>query len=85
MPYRQAYFEVAKRIKEGTFESNLKARDSIKMKAVIGSPNPDLITEEIKIKRNKLKEDKAKLTSFSLKIRNGLNLMKVIEDDLLQE
>ncbi|BBG24058.1 argininosuccinate lyase [Sulfuracidifex tepidarius] len=85
VPYRKAYFDVASRIKQGSYQSNLKPQDSIRMKAVIGSPNPDLITEEIKTKRKFLSQDREKLTSFSLKVRNGMNLMKVIEDDLLQE
>ncbi len=85
VPYRKAYFEIASSIKQGVYQSNLKPQDSIKMKAVIGSPNPDLITEEIRIKRSFLSQDQDKLTSFSLRVRNGMNLMKVIEDDLLQE
>ncbi len=85
IPYRKAYFDVVSKIREGSFQSSLKAQDSLYMKAVIGSPNPDLITDEIKIKREFLEKDRSQLTSFSLRVRNGMNLMKVIEDDLLQE
>ncbi|TRM75563.1 argininosuccinate lyase [Sulfolobus sp. B1] len=83
-PYRYAYFEIAKRVKEGSYKPTLNIRDSIKMKAVIGSPNFDLITNLIKIREDKLHEDVKKLESYNMNINSKLGELRVLEDEIEQ-
>ncbi|BFH74532.1 argininosuccinate lyase [Sulfurisphaera javensis] len=83
IPYRKAYMEVANKIRAGTFISEISPKISIYKKAVIGSPNPELLAEEIKNKENRLIEDENKLKSYEEKILGKLNELKVIEDDIL--
>ena len=85
LPYRTAYFEIAKKIREGSYKTTLKVEDSIKMKAVIGSPNFDLMSELIKIKENELSEDIKKLEEYKLGIFSKMGELKVIESGIEQE
>ncbi|TRM75184.1 argininosuccinate lyase, partial [Sulfolobus sp. B5] len=56
----------------------------IKMKAVIGSPNFDLITNLIKIREDKLHEDVKKLESYNMNINSKLGELRVLEDEIEQ-
>jgi len=85
IPFRKAYMEVAEKIRAGTFISEISPKTSILKKAVIGSPNPELITQEIKIKEERLQEDEKKLKSYEEKIIEKINELKVMEDELLQK
>ncbi|MEM3221124.1 MAG: argininosuccinate lyase, partial [Saccharolobus sp.] len=85
LPYRTAYFEIAKKVREGSYKTTLKVEDSIKMKAVIGSPNFDLMSELIKIKENELSEDIKKLEEYKLGIFSKMGELKVIESGIEQE
>ncbi|MBB5252324.1 argininosuccinate lyase [Sulfurisphaera ohwakuensis] len=83
IPYRKAYMEVANKIRAGTFISEISPKTSIYKKAVMGSPNPELIKEEIKIKENRIVEEENKLKKYEEKIIGKMNELKVIEDDLI--
>ncbi|MEM0263831.1 MAG: argininosuccinate lyase, partial [Saccharolobus sp.] len=69
----------------GSYKTTLKVEDSIKMKAVIGSPNFDLMSELIKIKENELSEDIKKLEEYKLGIFSKMGELKVIESGIEQE
>lgn len=82
IPYRSAYFEIAKRIREGQYETTLKVEDSIKMKAVIGSPNFDLMRNLIKIREEKLRNDIRKIEEYRLEIISKMGELEVIENGI---
>ncbi|WP_338600434.1 argininosuccinate lyase [Sulfolobus tengchongensis] len=84
IPYRSAYFEIAKKVREGSYKSTLKIEESINMKAVIGSPNFDLITNLIKIKEIKLEEDIKKIEEYKLRILSKIGELQVIEDGIME-
>ena len=83
VPFRKAYMEVADKIRAGTFISEISPKTSIQKKAVIGSPNPELIAEELKIKETRLQEDENRLKSYEEKIIGKMNELEVMEDDIL--
>jgi len=82
IPYRSAYFEIAKRIREGQYETTLKVEDSIKMKAVIGSPNFDLMGNLIKIREEKLRNDIRRIEEYRLEIISKMGELEVIENGI---
>lgn len=82
VPYRSAYFEIAKKVREGSYKSTLKIEDSINMKAVIGSPNFDLITNLIKSRETKLEEDEKEIEAYKLKIISKVGELQVIENGI---
>ncbi|AKA73976.1 argininosuccinate lyase [Saccharolobus solfataricus] len=82
VPYRSTYFEIAKKVREGSYKSTLKIEDSINMKAVIGSPNFDLMANLIKIRETKLKEDEKEIEEYKLKIISKLGELQVIENEI---
>ncbi|QGA67469.1 argininosuccinate lyase [Sulfolobus sp. E11-6] len=82
IPYRSAYFEIAKKVRDGSYKSTLKIEDSINMKAVIGSPNFDLITSLIKSRETKLEENEKEIEMYKLKIISKVGELKVIENEI---
>lgn len=83
IPYRKAYMEVADKIRAGTFISEISPKSSIFKKAVLGSPNPELISIEISTKEDKLREDENKLKGYEEKIIGKMNELEVVEDDIM--
>lgn len=52
------------------------------MKAVIGSPNFDLITNLIKSRETKLEEDEKEIEAYKLKIISKVGELQVIENGI---
>ncbi|BCU71405.1 argininosuccinate lyase [Stygiolobus caldivivus] len=84
IPYRKAYMEVANKIKAGTFQSEISFKTSIEKKAVIGSPNPELIKDEISFKKDKLERKWNIFKEYKSQFIDKISELKVIEDGILQ-
>ena len=84
IPYRKAYMEVANKIRAGTFQSEISFKSSIEKKSVIGSPNPELIKEEIEIKKGNLERKWNEFKEYKSQVIDKISELKVIEDDILQ-
>jgi len=84
VPYRKAYMEVANKIRAGTFQSEISLKSSIEKKAVIGSPNPELIKTEIELKKENIEQKWNNFREYRLQFIDKISELKVIEDDILQ-
>jgi argininosuccinate lyase len=84
VPYRKAYMEVANKIRAGTFQSEISLKSSIEKKAVIGSPNPELIKTEIELKKENIEQKWNNFREYKLQFIDKISELKVIEDDILQ-
>ena len=68
MPYRKIYREIAALIKENEFYAKVKEKYGIELtleegikKRVIGSPDPEMVRDYIKIAEKSLKKDASDL------------------------
>ncbi|MFP3260181.1 MAG: argininosuccinate lyase [Sulfolobus sp.] len=84
IPYRKAYMEVASKIRAGTFVGGISPKASLEKKSVLGSPNPDIISKEIKSKDEQLESQYNEFKEYVNSIISKLGELKVIEDDVLQ-
>lgn len=80
--YRKAYFEVAQKIRAGTFIPSISVQDSIKIKNVRGSPNPNILGKDLETVKNRLEQDKLKLDNYIQNISQKLSQLRAIENDL---
>ena len=76
--------EVANKIRAGTFQSEISLKSSIEKKAVIGSPNPELIKTEIELKKENIEQKWNNFREYKLQFIDKISELKVIEDDILQ-
>ncbi len=82
IPYRKAYFEVSSKVMKGTFTPSINFKESINLKKTEGSPNPEILKNDIKKARNRIDENIGRLNEFKLKISNKISQLKAIENDL---
>lgn len=83
-PYRSSYFEVAKEIREGSFKTDITFSQSLRMKQVLGSPNPEINSKSISRAKERLQYDLKNLEEVKKHIMEGVFSMRAIEDDLVQ-
>jgi argininosuccinate lyase len=82
IPYRKAYFEVSSKVMKGTFTPSINFKESINLKKTEGSPNPEILKNDIKKAKDRIEENKMRLNEFKTKISNKISQLKAIENDL---
>ncbi|MEM1860372.1 MAG: lyase family protein, partial [Metallosphaera sp.] len=85
MRYRDAYFAVAKAVREGKFSPTITPEQSIHRKAVKGSPNPERVREGISLARERLNGDENLLREYKNWTLKGEGELRLMENDILQE
>lgn len=80
--YRKAYYEVANKVRAGTFIPSISFVESIKIKVVRGSPNPEILSKDLEFARNRLNQDKIKLNNYNQQILQKISQLEAIENDL---
>lgn len=83
--YRKAYYEVANKVRAGTFIPSINFYDSIKMKNVRGSPNPEILLKDLKFAKDRLNQDRTKLDNYNQNILHKISQLEAIENDLQEE
>ncbi|BBD71747.1 argininosuccinate lyase [Sulfodiicoccus acidiphilus] len=84
-PYRTAYSEVASEVIQGKFKPSLDFVSSISSKAVMGSPSPRFLSSDLEVARIRLNEDYSRLAKYRSSIEEGLRLLEVWKNELLQK
>ncbi|MCI2414355.1 MAG: argininosuccinate lyase [Candidatus Aramenus sp.] len=84
-PYRQAYFEVKEMVLSDKFTSKITPEESVKLKAVTGSPNPQILEEDLKDAIARLERDSKSLDDYENLILSKIGQLRVVEDDVMQE
>ncbi|QCO30468.1 argininosuccinate lyase [Metallosphaera sedula] len=85
MRYRDAYFAVAKAVREGKFSPTITPEQSIYRKAVKGSPSPERVRESISLARERLNGDENLLREYKNWTLKGEGELRLMENDILQE
>ncbi|MCG3108631.1 Argininosuccinate lyase [Metallosphaera sp. J1] len=83
--YRDAYFTVAKAVREGKFSPTITPEQSVSRKAVKGSPSPERMREGISLARERLNGDANLLREYKNWILKGEGELRLMENDILQE
>ncbi|ARM76256.1 argininosuccinate lyase [Acidianus manzaensis] len=82
IPYRKAYFTVADKVRAGTFIPSINFTESINLKKTEGSPNPNILLNDIKYAQDRLEFDKKKLNNYIQNITQKISQLEAIENDL---
>ncbi|EZQ04852.1 MULTISPECIES: argininosuccinate lyase [Acidianus] len=82
VPYREAYFDISTRVRQGSFKPSENFESSIRNKAVIGSPNPEILKRDLKDYRERLERDKRILKEYKDEIFSKLAQLRALEDDM---
>ncbi|AWR97551.1 argininosuccinate lyase [Acidianus sulfidivorans JP7] len=83
--YRKAYFSVADKVRAGTFIPSISFKESINLKKTEGSPNPQIVLNDIKYAKDRLNRDILKLDNYIQNITQKLSQLGAIENDLQEE
>ncbi len=84
-PYRQAYFEVKEMVLRGEFTTKITPEESVRLKAVTGSPNPQILERDLESALTRLEGDSRKLEDYENLIVSRMGQLRVVEDDIMQE
>ncbi|MEM1626008.1 MAG: argininosuccinate lyase [Sulfolobaceae archaeon] len=82
-PYRKIYNEIVEKIRAGVFIAEMSPLDSIKLKKVEGSPNPEFLKISIKNASKRVEDHENMLKSYKERIQLGLAQLRAIENELM--
>ncbi|MEL9969581.1 MAG: argininosuccinate lyase [Metallosphaera sp.] len=85
MKFRDAYFYVAKLVREGKFSPSITYEQSLLRKVVEGSPSPERMSQGISLAKKRLEEHVNMLIEYKNKVLEEEGKLRLIENDILQE